>query len=839
MPWRDTQGFVYASPILKWCRNQGFQVQSLGKPDTAESKLVEVVSRGVFREGPKARPPCEDRTVRILAAPSEAQEVREIAREVLRLAREDEILFHEMAILLRNFGLYAPLLQETFQNLQIPIHLQGGKPLSHTQAGKSLLLLLDLVSSNFRRGEVMEFLTFAPLAWERFLPEEPSTSRWELISREAGIVEGRNQWKEELTSWIAQQEKQEEERDQTLIREAESFHGFLRDFFTALDRFPRKSSWQEMVTACLLLLESYFSANGDREAVAETLQSLVSLDSLGLEVQVRQFKEILSQALEEKTLSQGSFQRGGVCVSDLMPARGLSFRAVFIPGLVERSFPASPRQDPLLLDAERQAMNRDLKEKGHVSLKRYRFAEEKLLFTLALGAAREKLILSYPRLDPSTGRERIPSFFLLRVGEALSGEAMDYSRLEAIPQYQRVPLSRLAPENSAEALDDGEFDLSQVGMAMRTRDRSEVSYFRRAFPVLNRAVTLALRRWGFKTFTEYDGCLTSARALRFLRERFALSGQILSATKLETYAACPFKYFLAEVLGLSPIPSPEEVRRIQPMDRGTLVHEILFHFYEAASKQYPGPLRPENLEGYRKTLEEAASNSFASAEARGWTGYPLLWEIDRQSILEDLRAFLEREVQAEEGMIPAFFEVRFGHGSRSSRKGGPDEPISLPLEGGTAFSLRGRMDRVDFSPGRDSLRVIDYKTGKLQGEEDGFCGGTTLQLPLYLLAACRTWKEADLEKSWAEYSSVSRKGNFARIPFRGEGWKEKEANLKKILETISRGIREGTFFPIRENGGNCGWCDFNGLCEHGVDVLFEKKKKDPRAEAFLEMREIP
>jgi hypothetical protein len=30
------------------------------------------------------------------------------------------------------------------------------------------------------------------------------------------------------------------------------------------------------------------------------------------------------------------------------------------------------------------------------------------------------------------------------VGEALCGEAMDYSRLERIPQYRRVPLSRLA-----------------------------------------------------------------------------------------------------------------------------------------------------------------------------------------------------------------------------------------------------------------------------------------------------------------------------------------------------------------------------------------------------------
>jgi hypothetical protein len=378
-----------------------------------------------------------------------------------------------------------------------------------------------------------------------------------------------------------------------------------------------------------------------------------------------------------------------------------------------------------------------------------------------------------------------------------------------------------------------------VGKALRTRDRSEVSYLRRAFPVFLRAEKLARRRWGFQAFTEYDGCLDSDRARKFLRERFALSGQVLSATRLETYAACPFNYFLAEVLGLRPLPSPEEVLRIQPLERGTMVHEILFRFYEDTSKKYPGPLRPENLEEYRKILEEAASKSFSAAEAQGWTGYALLWEVDRQSILEDLRAFLEKETQAEEGLIPGLFEVRFGPRSRGPRKGGAEDPITLALEDGTAFSLRGRIDRVDFSPARDLLRVIDYKTGKLPGVEDGFCGGTTLQLPLYLMAACRIWKEADLEKSWAEYCSVSRKGKFARLPFRGDRWEEKERNLKKILETISRGIKEGTFFPVREKNGDCGYCDFKNLCEHGVDVLFEKKMKDSRAEAFLKMREIP
>ncbi len=72
----------------------------------------------------------------------------------------------------------------------------------------------------------MEFLTFAPLAWERSFPEEPSISRWDLISREVEIVEGRKEWEERLTSWIAQQEQQEEEEGgQSLIQEAERFHG--------------------------------------------------------------------------------------------------------------------------------------------------------------------------------------------------------------------------------------------------------------------------------------------------------------------------------------------------------------------------------------------------------------------------------------------------------------------------------------------------------------------------------------------------------------------------------------------------------------------------------------
>ena len=114
-----------------------------------------------------------------------------------------------------------------------------------------------------------------------------------------------------------------------------------------------------------------------------------------------------------------------------------------------------------------------------------------------------------------------------------------------------------------------------------------------------------------------------------------------------------------------------------------------------------------------------------------------------------------------------------------------------------------------------------------------------LQLPLYLMASGQIWKHLDLEQSLAQYVSVSRKGKFKRLLFRGGSWPDKEKKLRKIIQTISRGILEGTFFPLQQDERSCGYCDFKNICEHGTSVLFQRKKSDPRAQNFLEMMEIP
>ncbi len=102
-------------------------------------------------------------------------------------------------------------------------------------------------------------------------------------------------------------------------------------------------------------------------------------------------------------------------------ARGRRFRVVFVPGLAERVVPQRPREDPLLLDERR----RDLA--GGLIRQDERASAERLLLKIAIGAATERLYLSYPRLDSNAeGRARVPSFYALDVMRAITGSVPDH-----------------------------------------------------------------------------------------------------------------------------------------------------------------------------------------------------------------------------------------------------------------------------------------------------------------------------------------------------------------------------------------------------------------------------
>ena len=133
-----------------------------------------------------------------MSAPDPSREVRAAARACLEWAREG-VPFWDMAVAYRHGEAYLPLAEAVFVEAGIPVYLHEGSPLAERPIGRQTLGLLALFDGELSRQAVMDFLTDAK--FPEALHEEYGgipASRWDSLSRDAGIVKGAEQWQRRL-----------------------------------------------------------------------------------------------------------------------------------------------------------------------------------------------------------------------------------------------------------------------------------------------------------------------------------------------------------------------------------------------------------------------------------------------------------------------------------------------------------------------------------------------------------------------------------------------------------------------------------------------------------------
>ncbi|HEY2941959.1 MAG TPA: PD-(D/E)XK nuclease family protein [Vicinamibacteria bacterium] len=814
---------------------------------------------------PPQGPAVHDGAVELLTAPGEAAEVRAIVRRLLREAARG-VPFEEMGVILPRPEDYAPLVTDLLERLAVPHRLHPSLPLRCGRSARSLLLLFRC--RGLPRRAVMEFLTFAPVPFERLLGDgeqmRARPSRWDAISRDAGIVSGLDRWRVGLRAH-AQAERaaatdepaaDRAERRRRGAAEAEALLAVVEALAQTLDGLAGESSWPEWSRRLEAVFDTWVDRERDRDAVAEVLADLAGLASVSPRAGWREVEAVLEARFEWERLPVGPLSSGGIHVGALDAMAGLPFRVVAIPGLVEGGYPGVLRPDPFLLDAEREALaaratsplrRAAARARGQLSLfdqeedappaaaaperlatTQDRLLEARRMFHRALGQATERLILSYPRADPRNGRERLPSLFLVAAASALEGRPVGTIDLDALvgeDDLDALPLE--------DALDASERDRIRV----RRGGDEAAEAIAGGSPSFRGARRALKARWSNR-LTAYDGLVAypaehpeAARFAAEVRPRLdpTSSDWPLSASRLATFAQCGFRYLLQHVIGLDAVLEPEERRRLEPLERGSLFHAVAERFLRERRDKAELPVR--DIPEMRRRLMEMADEALDSLVAGSPPRFTLLWERERSRFRDGLTSWLEREAGGAHRAVPAHFEVAFGLAREvGSAEPHMAEPLLVDLGDGRTLRVSGRIDRIDRRPD-GTLVLRDYKTGRAPRDDGGlFRGGRQLQIPFYVLAAARIFPGQPVVEAFLDFVDGGRQVSFD--PERVQG-----REFRELLRGLVDAIAEGSF--VQEPTA-CDWCDFTAVCgpKGLIDARRRHKLADLRIQRVLRLRDV-
>jgi ATP-dependent helicase/nuclease subunit B len=774
-------------------------------------------------------------------------EVSAAAKEILRLAGEEKMAFDEIGVIARSLEGYGATIKEVFVQHAIPIACAIEEPLAQFPLTKAAILLLNLPAKDYPRSHVIDLLS-SPYFQRSACSSETSDLRpdlWDLATRELAICKGMGEW-ERLERYSAKDlvlSEVSHDDEPRVIRipaaQMRALKSILDAVVSDLNRLPPEASWTHYAAAWKALLKKYLAvatepaANHDRadarvrDKIIQTLDQIEGLDAVEPNVSLRDFSQTFEHWLERGTVATDQKVQG-VAVLNATAARGLKFRALFMVGMNEGVFPRTIREDAFLRDRDREVLERDLGYK--ISQKLAAFDEEKLLFSLLVNSACERLYCSFQRADES-GRVLAPSWYLDELKRALGDKSQKQLTEKTIPRS-------LTDKTCCEPFDHEKLLLPEelaIRLILSGQESKTLIAAASLSPELFEQGLKNIERIDASTerLGMFDGMIPSPEEHW---RRFSQHG--LSPTALELYGRCPFQYFARRVLGLERLETPEKVTGPSLAQFGELGHLILKLTYQELIRRgyFNGKGSSTDVD---IALARSAQQAFADYEANHPIGFALMWETLRETLTRLIRQVMDDDLKelANSGYVPVALETDIADRLPASW---PE-----PLDG---LQIRGRMDRIDVDPQGSRMRIVDYKFkfGGTPSAEDtnlerSALRGERLQPPFYSLLG-RAWTErekpagAGVEASFFYIASRWSDGPLVIKSFSAEQLSGRIGDeIKKTISELAKGIQSGRFFMQR--GNHCSHCDVAEICRKNHPPSLWRAENDPITEAHRQLRE--
>lgn len=660
--------------------------------------------------------PYKDKTenVKIIRAVNPYSEIENIAKEIVKITKDTDIRYREIAVISRELDGYEKIVKTIFNEYEIPHFIDKKKEIDDNPL---IVLITSVIEISNKRWSYESMFRYLKTGLANIEKEDIDLLENYVL---AYGIRGKNKW---TSIWEYGNEENLEKINDIRVRVSEPLIKFY-------SKIKGKTNAEEICTAVYNFLCSIevnetiekwvckFKEEGNQQLVKEYSQIwniVIELLDQVVEVfkeeklELKDFVKILSLGFKDHKMGLIPPSLDQVLVSAVERVRTHKIKLLYIIGVNDGIFPAISKNEGILSDSDRGYLKKvgveiaeDTKSKAF---------EEQYLIYRTLTITEKYLRLCYSIADYE-GKALRPSIIITRF----------------------KALFPSITEESDNILDEEE--------------KEDIELITREIPTFNTLVSVIRREdekikvnpfwsdvykwysenpnWKEKVSTVFSAVSYTNAVNDISEEKIRkLYGNrlYLSVSRLEKYAQCPFGYYIKYGLKAK----ERKLFALTPPDLGTFMHSVIDEFSEAVDKN---SLKWYDIEKEwcKKTVSEIVDKK-AEESSRGIFSssprYKYFTERLKRVLIKTILVIIEHLKRS--GFQPIGHEIGFGY-----EEGYP--PIEIELSNGEKVKLMGRIDRVDKldMENKDYYRIIDYKSGNKDFSLSDVYYGLQLQLLTYL-----------------------------------------------------------------------------------------------------------
>ena len=657
------------------------------------------------------------KNIEMFLAKNQYSELEKVANMILKLVREKNYRYKDITIITKNISTYANLARAIFAQYGIPIFIDENRDLSQNIVIQYVLSILEVFSKNWSYDAIFNYIKtgFLDIDEDDIFKIEKYCLKW-------GITH--NKWKKEFVYG------KQEEKDKSEIERLEEIRKNIVNPLIKLKEEINKNSTAENISKQIY---QFLIEQNIEEKINEKIQNLMDIGQIDIaneyknsiktiieildeivlvfkddKITIDKYVKILKVGFKNSSLTKIPGTQDQVILGDTDRSRSHKVKAIFIIGLNDGNFPSVHKDEGFFNDIDRQKLKEDGIElaKGTIDL----LYEDNFNIYKAFTTAEEKLCLLYSSSDMQ-GKSLRPSMLINKIKKIYPKivEKSDIIEseneiLNEIATYKKL-INNINDLKEQNKMDDlwyyiyRYYENSEKWNARLENDLKGIDYTNKPEEIEKQNIE---KLYGNKLTT--------------------------SISKLEKHRSCPFSYYLKYGLKIK----PQEQLKIQTINTGTFIHEIIDEFFTEI-KEKEIELEQITDEEVEKVIDKIIDEKLGQGKNYIFTStakYKVLVLRLKRIIKKALKYIIETIVQSRFKVLGT--ELEFG-------EKGKYKPIILTLENGKQVEIIGKIDRIDTAQNEDGkyLRIIDYKSSIKNIDLNEVYAGIQIQLLTYLDAVCR------------------------------------------------------------------------------------------------------